>query len=37
MRVNDDVTTIFCDDNWGDIRCLPNKEEIRHPGGWGMY
>lgn len=37
LRVPDDVILLLSDDNWGDIRRLPNKEERRHPGGWGMY
>lgn len=37
LRVPDDVIILLSDDNWGDIRRLPNKEEQKHPGGWGMY
>lgn len=37
MRVPDDVTILLCDDNWGNIRRVPNLKERRHPGGWGMY
>lgn len=37
MRVPDDVTMLLCDDNWGNVRRLPNEKERRHPGGWGMY
>ena len=37
MRVPDDVIMLLCDDNWGNVRRLPNKEERKHPGGWGMY
>ena len=37
LRVPDDVILLLCDDNWGDIRRLPNAEERKHPGGWGMY
>ena len=37
MRVPDDVTLLLCDDNWGNVRRLPNDEERKHPGGWGMY
>ena len=25
------------DDNWGDVRRLPNAEELKRKGGWGMY
>ena len=28
---------LLCDDNWGNVRRLPNEEERKHPGGWGMY
>lgn len=37
LRVPDDVTLLLCDDNWGNIRRLPNEKERQHPGGWGMY
>ncbi|WP_111307308.1 glycosyl hydrolase 115 family protein [Confluentibacter sediminis] len=37
MRVNDDITILFCDDNWGNIRILPKKEDLNHKGGFGMY
>ena len=37
LRVPDDVTILLCDDNWGNIRRLPNDAERKHPGGWGMY
>lgn len=37
MRVPDDVTILLCDDNWGNVRRLPDAGERRHPGGWGMY
>lgn len=37
LRVPDDVTMLVCDDNWGNVRKLPNEEERKHPGGWGMY
>lgn len=37
MRVPDDVTILLCDDNWGNIRRVPNLKERNHPGGWGMY
>lgn len=36
MRVPDDVTLLFADDNWGNIRRLPNVGETR-PGGYGVY
>lgn len=37
MRVPDDVIMLLCDDNWGNVRRLPNAEERKHPGGFGMY
>ena len=45
MRVPDDVILLLCDDNWGNVRVLPeldgNKAEgafaKRHPGGYGLY
>ena len=37
LRVPDDVIILLSDDNWGDVRKLPNAEERKHPGGWGMY
>jgi len=37
MRVPDDVIMLLCDDNWGNVRRLPNEKERKHPGGWGLY
>lgn len=37
MRVPDDVIMLLCDDNWGDVRRVPNANERKHPGGWGLY
>lgn len=37
MRVPDDVTLLWCDDNWGNIRRLPTAAERRRPGGAGVY
>ncbi|MCF8358886.1 MAG: glycosyl hydrolase 115 family protein [Prolixibacteraceae bacterium] len=37
MRVDDDITVLFSDDNWGNIRYLPKKEDLDHSGGYGMY
>jgi hypothetical protein len=37
MRVPDDVTLLWCDDNWGNIRRLPSAEERKRPGGAGIY
>lgn len=37
MRVPDDVTLLFCDDNWGNVRKLPDPAKPMHKGGYGMY
>jgi len=37
MRVPDDVTLLWCDDNWGNIRRLPTPEELGRSGGAGVY
>ncbi|HTP67794.1 MAG TPA: glycosyl hydrolase 115 family protein [Dongiaceae bacterium] len=37
MRVPDDVTLLWCDDNWGNIRRLPTPEERKRRGGAGVY
>jgi hypothetical protein len=37
MRVPDDVTLLWCDDNWGNIRRLPTPEERSRTGGAGIY
>ena len=37
MRVPDDVTLLWCDDNWGNIRRLPTAEERKRVGGAGIY
>jgi len=37
MRVPDDVTLLFSDDNWGNIRRLPAPRERARPGGFGVY
>ncbi|WP_321321707.1 glycosyl hydrolase 115 family protein [Labilibaculum sp.] len=37
MKVPDDVTLLFCDDNWGNVRVLPEPEAAERPGGYGMY
>lgn len=37
LRVPDDVIILISDDNWGDVRKLPNAQERLHKGGWGMY
>lgn len=37
MRVPDDVILLFCDDNWGNVRKLPDLAKPLHKGGYGMY
>ena len=46
MRVPDDVILLLCDDNWGNVRILPELDGTpsatgafahRHKGGYGMY
>ena len=37
MRVPDDVTLLLCDDNWGNVRKLPDVNAPRRKGGYGMY
>ena len=37
MRVPDDVTLLWSDDNWGDLRRLPTPEERKRSGGAGIY
>ena len=37
MKVPDDVLMLLCDDNWGNVRRVPNAKERKHPGGWGLY
>jgi hypothetical protein len=37
MRVPDDITLLWCDDNWGNIRRLPTPEERKRSGGAGIY
>ncbi len=37
MRVPDDVTLLLCDDNWGNVRKLPNLNDPPRKGGYGMY
>lgn len=37
MRVPDDVTLLWSDDNWGDLRRLPTPAERRRSGGAGIY
>ena len=37
LKVPDDVTLMWVDDNYGYIRYLPNKEEQARKGGSGLY
>ncbi|WP_337968900.1 glycosyl hydrolase 115 family protein [uncultured Flavobacterium sp.] len=37
MRVPEDVILLFCDDNWGNVRKLPDLTKPMHKGGYGMY
>ncbi|WP_321286281.1 glycosyl hydrolase 115 family protein [uncultured Sunxiuqinia sp.] len=37
MRVPDDVTLLLCDDNWGNVRKLPDINAPERKGGYGMY
>jgi hypothetical protein len=38
MKVPDDMTILLCDDNWGNVRRLPELGTAKnHPGGYGIY
>ncbi len=37
MRVPDDVTLLWAEDNWGNVRRLPTTEERQRSGGAGVY
>jgi hypothetical protein len=37
LRVPDDVTLLWAEDNWGNVRRLPTAEERKRPGGAGVY
>jgi hypothetical protein len=37
LRVPDDVTLLWAEDNWGNIRRLPTPEERKRSGGAGVY
>ncbi len=37
MRVPDDVTLLWAEDNWGNVRRLPTAEERKRIGGAGIY
>ncbi|MEV4708986.1 glycosyl hydrolase 115 family protein [Actinoplanes sp. NPDC049316] len=36
-RPPDDVTVVFCDDNWGNMRKFPDASLPERSGGYGMY
>jgi hypothetical protein len=37
LRVPDDVTLLWADDNWGDLRRVPTEAERKRSGGAGIY
>ncbi len=37
LRAPDDVTIVFTDDNWGNIRKLPDRSLPARSGGYGLY
>jgi len=37
LRVPDDVTLLWAEDNWGNVRRLPTAEERKRSGGAGIY
>jgi hypothetical protein len=37
MRVPDDVTLLWAEDNWGNVRRLPTADERKRSGGAGVY
>ena len=37
LRVPDDVTLLWADDNWGNVRRLPTEGERKRAGGAGIY
>jgi hypothetical protein len=37
LRVPDDVTLLWADDNWGNLRRLPTEAERKRVGGAGVY
>ncbi len=37
LRPPDDVTVVFTDDNWGNIRELPDRQAPLRAGGYGLY
>jgi hypothetical protein len=37
LRPPDDVTVVFADDNWGNMRKLPDRSMPPRAGGYGLY
>jgi hypothetical protein len=37
MHAPDDVTIVWCDDNWGNLRGLPRQGAAPRSGGYGIY
>jgi hypothetical protein len=37
LRVPDDVTLLWAEDNWGNVRRLPTAQERKRSGGAGVY
>src|SRR5690606_9664723 len=37
MEVPDDITLMFADDNWGNIRRVPPRNGAARSGGYGIY
>lgn len=37
MEVPEDVTLLLCDDNWGNVRRVPEEGKRDRKGGWGLY
>jgi hypothetical protein len=37
VKVPEDMIVLLCDDNWGNVRRLPELNAPKHPGGYGVY
>ena len=37
VKVPEDMILLLCDDNWGNVRRLPELNAPKHPGGYGVY
>jgi hypothetical protein len=37
LRPPEDVTVVFCDDNWGNMRKVPDQNLPERAGGYGIY